>query len=159
MKLQKFLLAVMAVVIATATVGFYLSPSPLLHENAKIEELVIAVHNMENKDADHKHKIKITDQLERDQIAEILKKYTRRRWAHNGLGMTYYQAVEGHLDLEIKADIDGNVQFIDMTVGAKKIGGNPGSHNTVDYFPGVLGWYVICDAADLHAELTALLPS
>ena len=38
MKLQKILLAVMAVVIAAATVVFYLTPQPILGENMHIED-------------------------------------------------------------------------------------------------------------------------
>ena len=152
MKLQKFLLAAMAVVIAAATVAFYMTPQPILDENMHIEEIsYLSVYRLCG-ETDRLEEIDVTDQVDADEVERIMKKYTRSRWSNE---IHTYQLGENQIDLHLISTEKGGTSHM-ITLGGNEIGGRKGGINTV--YIRFSGEYKIHNAAALRAELTALLP-
>ena len=148
MKLQKILLAAMAVVIAAATVAFYETPSPILYDASRLEPDNIWIEWMrptgENTEPEG---VEVSEQVDREAVREILSRYTRSRAKMSG--KRFYMISPGEIDLTMHLEGDGPSHIV--------LGADDGASNFV-YSSFDEGIYEIYDAPDLYAELAALLP-
>ena len=147
MKLQKILLAVRAVVIAAATVAFYLTPQPFIPEDAEIVYVNIRVDR----------EISVTEwdfvdmngTFEQEEAEQILRKYTRGRLPGAPGGG---RRTEGAIWLDVQICERGHYYYLHTILGEDN-----GRSNSVKL--GKDGIRVrVNDADALLAELTALLP-
>ena len=153
MKLQKILLAVMAVVIAALTVAFYMIPQPLLPQDAVVTEIYrMSVWGYSHEGAERLEDYDVTNMVDAEKISNILQKYTRSRWSsENGS----YQLGEGQIDLLLITEQQGAVVHLDIALGGNEIGGKEHDVNYVNVHTN--GEFRIHNADELRNELTALL--
>ena len=149
MKLQKILLAVMAVVIAAATWAFYAAPSPILYDISRLESDDIWIEWMHPNEEDTQlESIDVSELVDREAVREILSRYTRSRARMSE--KRFYTLSAGEIDIDMHLEGNGPLHIV--------LGADGGTSNFV-YSSFDEGIYEIHNAADLHAELTALLPN
>lgn len=147
MRLQKILLAVMAVVIAAAAIAFYVTPQPFIPDGAEIVHISISVDreiSISKWDFED-----VNGTFEQEEAAQILRKYTRGRLPGASGGG---RRTEGAIRLDVQICERGYYYYLHTILGEDN-----GRSNSVKL--GMDGIRVrVNDADALLAELTALLP-
>ena len=147
MKLQKILLAVMAVVITASTVAFYRIPQPLVPENAEIKYVHMEIYRSTITDSEF---VDVTDEIDLEAAAQVLRQHKRGRLPYFPQGGL---TTDGMIWLDILVEENGYSYFLHGIIGMHN-----GRNNHVKI--GANGPRLeILNAADLQTELTALLPN